>query len=81
MKWPSRVERSHPVLGGIGTGIILSMGAVSFVLALSRATPKPTALHVLVMVGFAVGGVLQYVGLQPKRLDHDASAEREVGRP
>ena len=79
MKWPSRHERSHPVLGGIGSGIFLSMGAVSVAEALSPA-PKHVTLQVLVIVGLAVGGVLQYVGLQPKRLERDASPGREGHR-
>jgi hypothetical protein len=64
-------ERSHPLVGGIGTGIVLSMGGVGLAEVLSSA-PKHTAVQVLVMVGFAVGGVLQYVGLTPRRTRSEA---------
>lgn len=68
MKWFSRHERANPVLGGIGSGIVLSMGAVSVAEVLSPA-PRHVAVQILVIVGFAVGGILQYVGMSAKQSD------------
>lgn len=66
MKLFSRHERSNPALGGLGAGIFLSMGAVSLAEVLSPA-PRHTAVQVVVIAGFVVGAVLQYVGMAPRR--------------
>ena len=66
MKWPSRQERASPMLGGIGAGMILSMGVVSLTEVLSPA-PRHVSVQVVAIVGFAVGAVLQYLAMAPKR--------------
>jgi hypothetical protein len=71
MKWSSRHERSNPALGGIGAGIILSMGAVSLAEVLSAA-PRHAAVQAVVIVGFAVGAVLTYLGRAAKPSGSDA---------
>ena len=66
MKWPSRHERANPALGGIGAGMMLSMGVVSLTEVLSPA-PRHVAVQVVAIVGFGVGAVLQYLGMASKQ--------------
>ena len=77
---PGRRQPANPMLGGIGAGIMLSMGAVSLTEVLSAA-PRHVAVQVVAIVGFAVGAVLQSLGRAPKQAgaphEIDVSAVRE----
>ena len=66
MKWLVRHERANPGLSGMGAGMMLCMGVVSLTEVLSPA-PRHAAVHVVAIIGFVVGALLQYPGRAAKR--------------